>query len=337
MFPPQKKSNISEPNHPFFIGFSTINQPFWGTPHLWKPPFLSHFNKWKRLRDVQQPISKETSLSSTRGSTMNWLENLMENRPETMFVSSKNRLYIGVFCNMSPCCKPIQQSFCCRIWVHDNLRARRSYSALAQVVVPQKKAEALPKSSECCPNHRQGHPTRSSDLQTQHPTSELMKAAWQQGFLRDFCLAISQQQINVATERAPSACITSSVIFRILHVASSKSLSSTKLSRPWTRRFWLYLVILLGIQHGMWFCSFLGFLGTHVLTLRWPGQKPCVSSLFSIQWLDHPEIQWMASSTNSKVPNKFGVVWWVPQNFMFKYVQSPCSLLLQATMLRVNR
>ena len=26
-------------NHPFSMGFSLINQPFLGTPHLWKPPY----------------------------------------------------------------------------------------------------------------------------------------------------------------------------------------------------------------------------------------------------------------------------------------------------------
>ena len=28
------------PNHPILIGFSFINHPFWGTPHLWKHPRL---------------------------------------------------------------------------------------------------------------------------------------------------------------------------------------------------------------------------------------------------------------------------------------------------------
>ena len=32
---------VFPPNHPFLIGFSIINHPFWGTPNFWKHPYIA--------------------------------------------------------------------------------------------------------------------------------------------------------------------------------------------------------------------------------------------------------------------------------------------------------
>ena len=59
--------NSGTPNHPFLIGFSSINHPFWGTPilgntHMFKMDDLHMLGKFTRLVCQQAPCENRLIL-----------------------------------------------------------------------------------------------------------------------------------------------------------------------------------------------------------------------------------------------------------------------------------